>query len=195
MPRTCTIDGCSAEHEARGWCKKHYERWRKHGNPHTVIVVADHGSERVRRAKRNEAKRRWRLRNPDAMSAARARWEAANPEVRRAYRRARKRMEPEVNRAYVAARRARKKATTVVPISAEQIRQRIAFYGGLCWMCGGDATVIDHVKPLAAGGAHMLCNLRPACSNCNGRKGAQWPYPSSSHGPAPALTVSPLATG
>jgi hypothetical protein len=26
---TCTIDGCEGEHEARGWCAKHYQRWKK----------------------------------------------------------------------------------------------------------------------------------------------------------------------
>lgn len=31
--RTCTIEGCADPARARGWCKKHYERWRKHGDP------------------------------------------------------------------------------------------------------------------------------------------------------------------
>ena len=30
--RTCTIDGCESKHEARGWCIKHYTRWRQHGD-------------------------------------------------------------------------------------------------------------------------------------------------------------------
>lgn len=30
---TCTIDGCESEHHARGWCNKHWRRWRKHGDP------------------------------------------------------------------------------------------------------------------------------------------------------------------
>src|SRR5215204_588492 len=31
--RTCVIKGCGGPQEARGWCKKHYQRWRKHGDP------------------------------------------------------------------------------------------------------------------------------------------------------------------
>lgn len=33
--RTCIIDGCdSTQANRRGWCWKHYSRWRKHGDPH-----------------------------------------------------------------------------------------------------------------------------------------------------------------
>lgn len=31
--RTCSIEGCEQESRSRGWCKKHYERWRRNGDP------------------------------------------------------------------------------------------------------------------------------------------------------------------
>ena len=31
--RTCDIEGCENKHEARGWCNKHYLKWRIHGTP------------------------------------------------------------------------------------------------------------------------------------------------------------------
>lgn len=31
--RTCLIEGCERPHQARGWCKIHYLRWYKHGDP------------------------------------------------------------------------------------------------------------------------------------------------------------------
>ena len=31
--RTCTIDGCESKPVGRGWCNKHYTRWRNHGDP------------------------------------------------------------------------------------------------------------------------------------------------------------------
>lgn len=37
MPdRLCTIDDCTNVHYARGWCMKHYTRWRSHGDP-TIV--------------------------------------------------------------------------------------------------------------------------------------------------------------
>lgn len=31
--RTCTIESCDRTREARGWCHKHYEHWRRYGDP------------------------------------------------------------------------------------------------------------------------------------------------------------------
>lgn len=35
--RGCDIEGCEGKHFGRGWCRKHYLRWRRHGNPLTVL--------------------------------------------------------------------------------------------------------------------------------------------------------------
>lgn len=32
--RICSIAECSNRTASRGWCHKHYERWRVHGDPH-----------------------------------------------------------------------------------------------------------------------------------------------------------------
>jgi hypothetical protein len=29
----CSVDGCEKQVSARGWCKMHWRRWRKHGDP------------------------------------------------------------------------------------------------------------------------------------------------------------------
>lgn len=33
IDRTCSLHECSSPSHCRGWCRKHYERWRKHGDP------------------------------------------------------------------------------------------------------------------------------------------------------------------
>ena len=33
MENTCSIPDCSAAVSARGWCRKHYGRWHRHGDP------------------------------------------------------------------------------------------------------------------------------------------------------------------
>lgn len=62
--------------------------------------------------------------------------------------------------------------------SADDLAARLSMFAG-CWICGDDISDemhVDHVKPLSKGGPHMLSNLRPACPECNIRKGAQWPF-------------------
>ena len=36
--RTCNIPGCSQVHLARGWCRKHYLRWKTHGDPLAILI-------------------------------------------------------------------------------------------------------------------------------------------------------------
>lgn len=37
----CSIQECSTGTEARGWCKKHYARWIRHGDPLIVIKAGN----------------------------------------------------------------------------------------------------------------------------------------------------------
>lgn len=40
---TCSIDGCDSPPRARGWCNKHYYRWRRLGDPLAKGVIAENG--------------------------------------------------------------------------------------------------------------------------------------------------------
>jgi hypothetical protein len=45
----CKIEGCSASAVGRGWCNKHWQRWKKHGDPLVVERVRnrEYGHTRV----------------------------------------------------------------------------------------------------------------------------------------------------
>lgn len=38
-PRTCTVDGCDRDALARGWCRAHYNRWTRLGDPVADVPI------------------------------------------------------------------------------------------------------------------------------------------------------------
>jgi hypothetical protein len=38
--KLCTVAGCGRESYARGWCTRHYQCWRRHGDPNHVTLRA-----------------------------------------------------------------------------------------------------------------------------------------------------------
>lgn len=43
IPRICDVDGCDRTVKARGWCKTHYSRWYRHGDPGGAALRTHHG--------------------------------------------------------------------------------------------------------------------------------------------------------
>lgn len=39
--RICSFDGCTEQHYAKGFCQKHYARWKSHGDPSVVRKKSD----------------------------------------------------------------------------------------------------------------------------------------------------------
>jgi len=74
-------------------------------------------------------------------------------------------------------RKARKQAALTIPFTAQQLDQKLAYWGNRCWICNGPQEQVDHVIPLSKDGPHCLANLRPICVRCNSRKRDRWPYP------------------
>lgn len=119
-----------------------------------------------------ESRRKTQLKYPHASADRSRRWREANPDADHLWREANR----ELSRARIQRYRARKKELTIIPFTVEQLAARLSMFPG-CWICGGPGTEVDHVKPLAKGGAHMLANLRKICRSDNARKSDRWPLP------------------
>lgn len=116
----------------------------------------------------------YRAENPDKLKKYQADYYQRHKEKKKAWRQSAEYKHRD--RLKSARRRAMQIEATVVPFTEARLKERLSYYANKCWICGKPATHIDHVKPLSKGGAHMLCNLRPACGPCNMSKNARWPY-------------------
>lgn len=101
-------------------------------------------------------------RTPEKNVALVRAWRAQNPEKRR-----------EQARRLEARRRARKRGAAAEYVDSLVL---LELHDGVCGICGEDvdplAFEVDHVVPLARGGAHSYANTQPAHPVCNRRKGA-----------------------
>lgn len=69
-------------------------------------------------------------------------------------------------------RRASQAGATIEPVNRDRVIERDNSTCHICGlMCKPQEIHLDHVIPLARGGAHSEDNLKVACSTCNRRKG------------------------
>ena len=143
----------------REWARRYYEKHREK----VLASVADYATRNREAIKLRMAEYMSRPEVKKAQALNRAEWIKNNPE-RAAFHR----------RKSSSNRRARMRGVQSVSFTPEQLEARIAAFGGLCWMCGAVYEHLDHVKPIVAGGPHMLSNLRPSCADCNLSKQGSW---------------------
>lgn len=128
--------------------------------------------------KKRNAARTWAALHPEEVRLRVRMWQLANPDKVREYARTTQARYPAKRREITRRRRARLRSASSLPFTVEQLELRLSMFGG-CWICGGAKQAVDHVKPLAKGGAHILANLRPICVPCNSRKADRWPIPTA----------------
>jgi len=121
-----------------------------------------------------ESKRAWAHANREKANAMARAYYEANPEVAKAGQRAWAKANPEAkrNRSSLrnSLRRARIAENGIFLVTAKDIARLLR---QPCAYCGAVAEHIDHVVPIARGGAHKIGNLVAACSSCNLRKGSK----------------------
>lgn len=175
----------AARQRAAAWREEHRERDRQNARDYAATHreeakrrTAEWKQDNPERARAGQADHYWG--NAEREKEASAQYRAANTEKLRAYRRQRRREHADLirqrERLADQIRRARKLAVPRLPYTMTQVEAKFAYWGNRCWVCGRTgALALDHVKPLARGGADMLCNFRPICKPCNSAKGAKWP--------------------
>ncbi len=131
-----------------------------------------------KRTKNAEHMRKLRRANPEGERIRKRRYNSTHKEQNAETRRNYNTTHPEAKRAERERHRARKRNAFGIDYTTNaMITARIEYYGWCCWICGKPMEAIDHVKPLSKGGAHLPCNLRPICRDCNSSKGNKWPLP------------------
>ena len=127
---------------------------------------------RKNRAAINARHRKHYEENKEAYALWNAKWARENRERMRELRRQWSLRHPGKSREDAKIRRERCSLAEGVTLD-EQRQARWDYYGGKCYLCGDDATEMDHVIPIARGGSNWPANLRPACRSCNSQKGAK----------------------
>jgi len=118
-----------------------------------------------------EKSRRWREANPEKTREYSHRYREAHPEKARENGRRWQKANPEKTRERCRRHHARKCNTTIKPVDERAVYE---LNGHMCIYCGAaDDLQLDHVIPLAWGGAHCEENLVVACRSCNSSKGAR----------------------
>lgn len=154
MPdRTCAAEGC--DRLPRGpYCTMHYQRLRRLGK---LTVDQPHREHQPRppECARVGCTKPVQARELCSHHYAQATWKT-----------------PEVAVQRVSARRAQKR-TARIGDPAELQEYAAILRGDPCSYCGAPGGELDHIDPLARGGAESWDNLTSACRSCNARKHAR----------------------
>lgn len=163
--RDCTVEGCDNESFSRGWCRGHYDKWRRHGDPladksRGICSVQGCGKPHLART---YCRNHWQQ------------WFRSQPHERE------KQAQRDRLRIDRAGRTHRKRAMRF-GVLYEELDKTVIFSrdGYRCQICGAKtqgvwphprSATLDHIVPLSLGGDHTAANVQCACARCNLEKG------------------------
>lgn len=137
--------------------------------------AADWYKQNTDRAKENA--KAWGAKNRGLKAAYNAAWIARNPEKAREMRRRTHAANPDASKSRTRTYRARKRGADGTH-TASDIKYLLVLQLGKCAVCKvkvGANYHVDHIVPLALGGANSRINLQILCQSCNTSKGAKHP--------------------
>lgn len=130
--------------------------------------------ENERKARRKAALARYAERHPDRLKESQKKFKTLHPEKRKATVRRYDVENKDLRRLHAHKRRASKVGALSCGI-ADRLMRLQKGKCGCCKVALGAKYEIDHVIPLAKGGAHADANLQLLCPPCNRSKGAKHP--------------------
>jgi hypothetical protein len=193
----CAWNGCGKLVDAKGYCRNHYQQWRKRLAPPSSAECVQCGityerpkrsgpfglcSDTCRLARKKARARQWHAEHREESNRAAREWPRKNRERTRERVNAWDRAHPDHKRRRKLVRRARLAAVRIEPYRPTEIYERD---GWVCQLClepippdvGGKwnpmRASIDHRIPLALGGADAPDNVQASHLVCNIRKGAR----------------------
>lgn len=140
--------------------KEATEKWRSNNREHEKAYAATYRAEN--RDKRNKYSAEWRSKNPEKAKAAVLTWNLNNPDAKRLFNQNRRAL--------------RKKVGGV--LSVDLSTKLFRLQRGKCACCGlslGETFHLDHIMPLALGGANTDDNMQLLRQRCNTQKQAKHP--------------------
>lgn len=175
------MDEQQARVERRRKYKRNYDRERNAANPEAnrarVRKWREENPEKRREQARRDA-RRARAKDPERLLEQHRKWRERNPGAERKSKRAWAEKNQERRRGYEAKRRALKHGAIAENVDPGEVFKRD---GWCCQICGAKtegewpeplSPSLDHIVPLAQGGAHSYENVQLTHFICNMRKGA-----------------------
>ncbi len=152
-----------------GWDNARSRQYRR-ANPERVKVWKATDASRHRPAALARSKRYYEANKPASHRAA-ARWAKANPQKARRFVKNWEIANPEAVAAKANRRRARKMSAPGRGVTRVQWKEILAASLGLCaYCCQKKKLTMDHIDPIARGGAHDIDNVAGACRFCNQSK-------------------------
>lgn len=152
-------------------CKRGHIGPRYVATRHCVACSALHAKERNTRypEKRRVLDRRYGFRHREQRTKYSRAWYARHQEIVRAKTAAWRKANPVARVAICLRYFARKRNAPGAGVTAAQWRTILAGSLGLCVYCNGRSAklTMEHVEPLANGGAHDVDNTAAACESCN----------------------------
>lgn len=150
---------------------KHYlrsKKWRETNKEYKA--QKDREWAEKNREKTREYKRRWKENHKEQNRQINKEYCLKNKEIRSIKNREWRKNNPEKHRLKEARRRARKRQNGIFEVSDKEVKRMLQ---KPCFYCGGKSEHIEHIIPIARGGAHSIGNLVQSCGDCNWSKNSR----------------------